>query len=155
MRKGIGLPLVLGILVLTGCTAAGDTTPSSPRPSASIETPREPLAVPTPQPGQLAIASFDNARTPTSGESASGPDVMDGPFRIEGACRGDSFRFRLRDATVGAPERDLVSGVIDCADPGLLSEFRYDLAIVGGPVQMVIVDADRATEGWVRAVRAE
>lgn len=153
MRKALGSVLLIGVLATAGCTALADGDPSpsmssmDSTPSASVR----PLAVPSSSPTQLAIATFDNTRTPTKSESIAGPAVPEGPFRIEGDCLGDSFAFRLRDATVGAEERDLVSGRIVCGDDAG-QDFRFDLAQHGGPVQMVIVDADRATQGWVRAV---
>lgn len=113
------------------------------------------MPVPTSEPGQLAIAEFDNTETPTVSTSVTGPAVMEGEFRIEGDCRGGSFLFRLRDAAVGAAERDIVSGRIVCGEPGSLAEFRYDLGADGGPVQMVVVDSDDATQGWVRAVQTD
>lgn len=140
---------------MTGCAAFAEAS-ASPAPSRAPATSsaRAPEPLPTSDAGQLAIATFDNTKTPSVAQSVTGPEVMEGAFRIEGDCSGGSFDFRLRDATVDAPERDIVSGEIVCGDAGSLPQFRYDLGSSGGPVQMVIVDADDATHGWVRAVRA-
>jgi hypothetical protein len=148
--------MLLGALAVTGCTAlAGPSASPAPAPSPGTSSAPAPVPAPTPEPGQLAIATFDNTETPSISESVTGPAVMEGEFRIDGQCRGGSFSFRLRDATVGATERDIVSGKIVCGDPGSLPELRYDLGADGGPVQMVIVDSDDATQGWVRAIRTD
>lgn len=150
MRKILGLSLLVGVLAVVGCTASADVPPStSPAPSATPSS-QTPLAVPTSEPDQLAIASFDNTGTVSLGDSVSGPAVLDGNFRIEADCRGESFTFRLRDATVGAPERDIAGGEIDCSSPVVNTYEGLD--VTGGPVQMVIVDSNNATEGWARAV---
>lgn len=153
MRRIIGLPLLIGVLAIAGCTASAN----APAPTTPVAAPtsQAPLPVPSSEPGQLAIATFDNTGTVAQSNSISGPALTEGTFRIEGECRGESFDFRLRDATVGAPERVIMSGEITCSDSSNMSSFRYDFGMLGGPVQMVIVDADTATEGWVRAVRAE
>lgn len=163
MRRALGTVLLLGVVTaatMVGCTAVtGGDASAAPSPTAAASSAAAPaptpapLPTPTSAPDQLAITFFDNSQTPSASGSIAGPAGLRGEFRIDGDCRGESFRFRLRDATPDAPERDLVSGEIVCGDPGSLPEFRYDLGADGTPVQLVIVDADRATQGWVRATR--
>lgn len=157
-RKGI-LLLLLGGLALSACTAqAPPDADRSETTAPSVASPsREPsptaLPAPSPDPLEIARVTFDNTSTPSVNAGITGPSLNTGVFRIEGDCSGTSFDYRLRDASVDAGDRDIVSGRITCGADYAANTMSFDMP-TSGPVQLIVEDV-RADAGWVRAVLAE